>query len=53
MPRDLPVWSGQRRGCMRIDLDLKRLDTFGDRVHSAMDRVTIGTMTVTRIGHPS
>jgi ubiquinone biosynthesis protein len=34
---------------MRVDLDLKRLDRFGDRVHSAMDRATIGIMTASLV----
>ena len=34
-----------RHGRIRIDLDLKRLDAFGDRVHDAVDRATIGIMT--------
>ena len=46
MPRDLArLLKDARRGRMRIDLDVKRLDTFGDRVHSAIDRATIGIMT--------
>jgi ubiquinone biosynthesis protein len=38
-----------RHGRMRVDLDLKRLDTFGDRVHSAIDRATIGIMTASLV----
>jgi hypothetical protein len=34
---------------MRVDLDLKRLDRFGDRLHSAMDRATIGIMTASLV----
>ena len=33
-----------RHGRMRVDL--KRLDRFGDRLHSAMDRATVGIMTL-------
>jgi ubiquinone biosynthesis protein len=46
MPRDLArLIKDARHGRMRVDLDLKRLDSFGDRVHSAIDRATIGIMT--------
>jgi ubiquinone biosynthesis protein len=50
MPRDLaPLIKDTRHGRMRGDLDLKLLDTFGDRVHSAMDRATIGIMTASLV----
>jgi len=50
MPRDLArLLKDARRGRMRIDLDLKRLDAFGDRVHSAIDRATIGIMTASLV----
>jgi ubiquinone biosynthesis protein len=50
MPRDLArLIKDARHGRMRVDLDLKRLDTFGDRVHSAMDRATIGIMTASLV----
>jgi ubiquinone biosynthesis protein len=50
MPRDLArLVKDARRGRMRIDLDLKRLDTFGDRVHGAMNRATIGIMTASLV----
>jgi ubiquinone biosynthesis protein len=46
MPRDLArLIKDARHGRMRLDLDLKRLDSFGERVHAAMDRATIGLMT--------
>ena len=34
---------------MRGDLDLKRLDTFGDRMHRAINRATIGIMTASLV----
>ena len=34
---------------MRVDLDLKRLDSFGDRLDSAIDRATIGVMTASLV----
>src|SRR5262252_7432630 len=50
MPRDLArLVKDARHGRMRIDLDLKRLDRFGDRLHSAMDRATIGIMTASLV----
>jgi len=50
MPRDLArLVKDARHGRMRIDLDLKRLDAFGDRIHSAMDRATIGIMTASLV----
>jgi hypothetical protein len=41
----------QRRAArrIRVDLDLKRLDRFGDRLHSAISRATIGTMTASLV----
>lgn len=38
-----------RHGRIRVDLDLKRLDAFGDRLHSAVDRATIGIMTASLV----
>jgi len=38
---------------MRVDLDLKRLDAFGDRIHDAVDRATIGIMTASLVVGPS
>jgi ubiquinone biosynthesis protein len=50
IPRDLArLVKDARHGRMRIDLDLKRLDAFGDRVHDAMDRATIGIMTASLV----
>jgi ubiquinone biosynthesis protein len=50
MPRDLArLVKDARHGRIRVDLDLKRLDRFGDRVHSAMDRATIGIMTASLV----
>ena len=46
VPRDLArLVKDARRGRMRVDLDLKRLDSFGERLHNTMDRMTIGIMT--------
>jgi len=50
MPRDLArLVKDARHGRMRIDLDLKRLDSFGHRVHSAINRATIGIMTASLV----
>ena len=50
MPRDLArLVKDARHGRMRVDLDLKRLDSFGDRLHSAMNRATIGIMTASLV----
>jgi len=50
IPRDLArLVKDARHGRMRVDLDLKRLDSFGDRLHSAMDRATIGIMTASLV----
>ena len=50
MPRDLArLVKDARHGRMRVDLDLKRLDRFGDRLHSAMDRATMGIMTASLV----
>jgi ubiquinone biosynthesis protein len=46
VPRDLArLVKDARRGRMRVDLDLKRLDSFGERLHNTIDRMTIGIMT--------
>ena len=46
VPRDLArLLKDARRGRLRVDLDLKRLDSFGDRLHNTIDRMTIGIMT--------
>ena len=50
MPRDLArLVKDARHGRMRVDLDLKRLDSFGDRLHSAINRATIGIMTASLV----
>jgi len=50
MPRDLArLIKDARHGRMRVDLDLKRLDAFGNRIHTAMDRATIGIMTASLV----
>jgi len=50
MPRDLArLVKDARHGRMRVDLDLKRLDSFGDRLHDAMNRATIGIMTASLV----
>ena len=50
MPRDLArLIKDARHGRMRIDLDLRRLDSFGLRLHSAMNRATIGIMTASLV----
>jgi ubiquinone biosynthesis protein len=46
VPRDLArLLKDARRGRMRVDLDLKRLDSFGKRLDSTIDRITVGIMT--------
>lgn len=46
MPRELArLLKDARRGRLRIDLDLKRLDHFGRRLDKTIDRITIGIMT--------
>ena len=50
MPRDLArLIKDLRQGRMRVELDLKRLDSFGARLDSAIDRVTIGVMTASLV----
>ena len=50
MPRDLArLIKDARHGRLRVDLDLKRLDNFGDRLDSAIDRATIGIMTASLV----
>jgi ubiquinone biosynthesis protein len=50
MPRDLArLMKDARHGRMRVELDLKRLDYFGDRHHSAMNRATVGIMTASLV----
>jgi ubiquinone biosynthesis protein len=50
VPRDLArLVKDARRGRMRVDLDLKRLDKFGDRVDDTINRMTIGIMTASLV----
>jgi ubiquinone biosynthesis protein len=50
MPRDLArLVKDARHGRLRVDLDLKRLDTFGDRLHGAVNRATVGIMTASLV----
>jgi ubiquinone biosynthesis protein len=50
MPRDLArLVKDARHGRMRVDLDLKRLDSFVDRLDRTIDRVTIGIMTASLV----
>ena len=50
MPRDLArLVKDARHGRLRVDLDLKRLDSFGNRLHSAINRATIGIMTASLV----
>jgi ubiquinone biosynthesis protein len=50
VPRDVArLVKDARRGRMRVDLDLKRLDKFGDRLDNTIDRMTIGIMTASLV----
>ena len=50
LPRDLGrLLKDARRGRMRVDLDLKRLDSFGRKLDSTIDRITIGIMTASLV----
>jgi ubiquinone biosynthesis protein len=50
VPRDLArLIKDLRRGRMRVDLDLKRLDSFGRRLDHTIDRITIGIMTASLV----
>ena len=50
LPGDLArLVKDARHGRIRVDLDLKRLDAFGDRLHNAADRATIGIMTASLV----
>jgi ubiquinone biosynthesis protein len=50
VPRDLArLVKDARHGRMRVDLDLKRLDAFGDRVDGTINRMTIGIMTASLV----
>ena len=50
MPHDLArLVKDARHGRLRVDLDLKRLDPFGDRMHDALNRATMGLMTASLV----
>ena len=50
VPRDLArLLREARRGKMRVDLDLKRLDSFGQQLDRTLDRVTVGIMTASLV----
>jgi len=50
VPRDLArLLRDARRGKTRIDLDLKRLDTFGKQLDRTIDRATMGIMTASLV----
>jgi ubiquinone biosynthesis protein len=50
LPGDLArLVKDARHGRIRVDLDLKRLDAFGERLHNAADRATIGIMTASLV----
>jgi ubiquinone biosynthesis protein len=50
VPRDLArLLREARRGKTRVDLDLKRLDSFGRQLDRTLDRVTVGIMTASLV----
>jgi ubiquinone biosynthesis protein len=50
VPRDIArLLREARRGKTRIDLDLKRLDSFGRQLDRTLDRVTMGIMTASLV----
>ncbi|OYY93680.1 MAG: ubiquinone biosynthesis protein UbiB [Hydrogenophilales bacterium 28-61-23] len=50
LPRDVArLFRNARRGRMRIDLDLKRLDHFGQQLNSAANRLTMGVLTASLV----
>jgi len=50
VPRDLARFLREaRRGKTRIDLDLKRLDSFGRQLDRTLDRATVGIMTASLV----
>jgi len=50
VPRDIArLLREARRGKIRIDLDLKRLDQFGRQLHRTIDRATMGIMTASLV----
>jgi len=50
VPRDMVrLLREARRGKTRIDLDIKRLDSFGRQLDRTLDRVTVGIMTASLV----
>jgi ubiquinone biosynthesis protein len=50
VPRDMArLLREARRGKTRVDLDLKRLDSFGRQLDRTLDRVTMGIMTASLV----
>jgi ubiquinone biosynthesis protein len=50
VPRDFArLLREARRGKLRVDLDLKRLDSFGHGLDRTLDRVTVGIMTASLV----
>jgi len=50
VPRDVArLLREARRGKLRVDLDLKRLDGFGRQLDRTLDRVTVGIMTASLV----
>lgn len=50
LPRDLArLFRQARRGSLRIDLDLKRLDHFGLQLNQAANRLTMGILTASLV----
>jgi ubiquinone biosynthesis protein len=50
LPRDLArLFRQARRGRLRIDLDLKRLDHFGQQLNNAANRLTMGVLTASLV----
>ncbi len=50
LPRDLArVLRDMRRGRVKVDLDLKRLDHFGQQLDRASNRVTMGILTASLV----
>ncbi len=50
LPRDIArLFRQARRGRMRVDLDLKRLDHFGHQLNRASNRLTMGVMTASLV----
>jgi len=50
LPRDIArLFRQARRGRLRIDLDLKRLDHFGIQLNQAANRLTMGVLTASLV----